>query len=176
MVAGSTHLGSPVLALRGLALDCQPYCRRNGQWIGGLHKAAEEQAEVHGGLSQREVASGTIRLARTYLALVANVEPSSESARTERGENVTFLILSALLYFLPTIIGRHKADAQGIFLVNLLFGWTVIGWFAALIWACAAERYAPVRFVPVSSGRFCCQCGSVGPAGAHFCWACGRTV
>lgn len=87
-----------------------------------------------------------------------------------------FLFFSALLYFLPTIIGRHKADFMGIFIVNLLFGWTVIGWFIALIWACAAESRVPVRFVPVSSGRFCCQCCSLSPAGAHFCGACGRTV
>ena len=44
-----------------------------------------------------------------------------------------FLIFSILLYFLPALIGRHKADAIGIFLVNLLFGWTVIGWIIALI-------------------------------------------
>jgi hypothetical protein len=93
-----------------------------------------------------------------------------------KGENMTFLILSALLYFLPTIIGRHKADVMGIFLVNFLLGWTVIGWFIALIWACSAERYVPVRVVPVSGGRFCSQCGAFSPSGAHFCGMCGRTV
>jgi len=89
-----------------------------------------------------------------------------------------FLIFSILLYFLPALIGRHKADAMGIFIVNLLFGWTVIGWIIALIWACAAERYVavPVRAGPVSSGRFCCQCGGLSPYGAHFCAACGRAV
>ena len=89
-----------------------------------------------------------------------------------------FLFFSILLYFLPTIIGRHKADATGIFLVNLLFGWTVIGWFIALIWACAAERhvYVPAYAVPASRGRFCSQCGTLSPYGAHFCAACGRTV
>jgi hypothetical protein len=89
---------------------------------------------------------------------------------------MTFLFLSAILYFLPTIIGRHKADVMGIFLVNFLFGWTVIGWFIALIWACSPERYAPVRFVPVSGGRFCSQCGALSPSGAHLCGMCGRTV
>jgi hypothetical protein len=89
---------------------------------------------------------------------------------------MTFLILSALLYFLPTIIGRHHADAFGIFIVNLLFGWTVIGWFIALIWACSGERYVPVRMVPVSAGRFCSQCGALSPSGARFCNMCGRTV
>jgi hypothetical protein len=87
-----------------------------------------------------------------------------------------FLFFSILLYFLPTIIGRNKTDAMGIFLVNLLFGWTVIGWVIALIWASAAERHVPVRFVRASSGRFCCQCGALSPYGAHYFGACGRTV
>jgi len=87
-----------------------------------------------------------------------------------------FRFFLLLLYFLPTIIGRYKANATGIFIVNLLFGWTVIGWLIALIWACAPERYVPVRVVPASSGRFCCQCGTLAPYGAHFCTACGRAV
>jgi hypothetical protein len=92
------------------------------------------------------------------------------------GENMTFLFLSAILYFLPTILARHKAAFLGIFLVNLLLGWTVIGWLVVLIWACSAERYVPARMVPVSAGRFCSQCGALSPYGAHFCSACGRTV
>jgi hypothetical protein len=87
-----------------------------------------------------------------------------------------FLFFWALLYFLPTIIARHKADFMGIFLLNLLLGWTGIGWIVALIWACASESHVPVRYVPIGSGRFCSQCGSLSPAGAHFCSACGRTV
>jgi len=89
-----------------------------------------------------------------------------------------FLLFLSLMYFLPTIIGREKSDAGFIFLVNLLLGWTVVGWIVAFIWACAADtRPVPVRFVPVaSSGRFCSQCGSLSVGGAHYCSACGRTV
>jgi len=87
-----------------------------------------------------------------------------------------FLVCSVLLYFLPAIIARDKPDATAIFLVNLLFGWTIIGWFIALIWASAGARYIPVPAVPVSSGRLCSQCGRPSPYGAHFCSACGRAV
>ncbi len=89
-----------------------------------------------------------------------------------------FLLFLGLMYFLPTIIGREKSDAGFIFLVNLLLGWTVLGWIVAFIWACAADtRPVPVRFVPVaSSGRFCSQCGSLSVGGAHYCSACGRVV
>jgi hypothetical protein len=89
---------------------------------------------------------------------------------------MTFLFLSAIFYFLPTILARHKADFMGIFLVNLLAGWTVIGWVVALIWACSAERYVPVRMFPATAGRFCSQCGALSPSRAHFCSMCGRTV
>ncbi|WP_080437028.1 superinfection immunity protein [Burkholderia ubonensis] len=40
-------------------------------------------------------------------------------------------------YLVPTFISvvrRHK-DENAIVAVNLLFGWTVIGWFVAFIWA-----------------------------------------
>ena len=87
-----------------------------------------------------------------------------------------FRFFLLLLYFLPTIIGRHRSDATKIFIVNLFFGWTFIGWVIALIWACASDRYVPVQTVPASSGRFCCQCGTLAPYGAHFCAACGRVV
>ena len=89
---------------------------------------------------------------------------------------MTFLFLSAIMYFLPTILARHKADFMGIFLLNLFLGWTVIGWFVALVWACSTERYIAVRMVPVSAGRFCSQCGALSPSGAHFCGTCGRSV
>jgi len=42
-----------------------------------------------------------------------------------------------VLYFLPSIfaLARSKRDALSIFVVNLLFGWTAIGWVIALVWA-----------------------------------------
>ena len=89
---------------------------------------------------------------------------------------MTFLLLATLLYFLPAILGRNKADFTGILLLNLLLGWTVVGWFVALIWACASDSVAPVRYVPVSSGRFCSSCGALGPTGARYCGSCGRAV
>ena len=46
-------------------------------------------------------------------------------------------IISLVLYFLPTIIAvvRHHRNLLAIVLVNIFLGWTVIGWFVALIWA-----------------------------------------
>jgi T4 superinfection immunity protein len=49
-----------------------------------------------------------------------------------------------VLYFLPSIIAliRSKRDTLAIFLLNLFLGWSVIGWFVALIWA--AKHDVPV--------------------------------
>jgi hypothetical protein len=47
------------------------------------------------------------------------------------------LAIALGLYFAPTLIAGHVKHRQitGIFLLNLLLGWTFIGWVAALIWA-----------------------------------------
>jgi hypothetical protein len=40
-------------------------------------------------------------------------------------------------YFFPWIVARLRNHPQSemICFVNLLFGWTVVGWFAALAWS-----------------------------------------
>jgi hypothetical protein len=48
-----------------------------------------------------------------------------------------FLLFLAVLYFLPALIAslRHSSSSGLIFLLNLLAGWTVVGWIVALVWA-----------------------------------------
>ncbi|MGC8460376.1 MAG: superinfection immunity protein [Candidatus Dormibacteria bacterium] len=45
-------------------------------------------------------------------------------------------ILGVVVYFLPTLIAvrRHRSCLL-VFLINLFFGWAVIGWIIALILA-----------------------------------------
>ena len=56
-----------------------------------------------------------------------------------RNEAVAFVtgLLSAAVYFVPTLIAkqRNTENLDAIFLIDLVFGWTVLGWIAALIWA-----------------------------------------
>ena len=91
-----------------------------------------------------------------------------------------FVIFIVLLYFMPTIVAMALLeDPLYIFLVNLFLGWTVIGWFAALVWAVAARkefRIRESRTVPASSGRFCSHCGAVALPGAAACPHCGGVV
>jgi len=91
-------------------------------------------------------------------------------------------LFCVLMYFLPSFIGHRKQAFAGIFLVNLLLGWTVIGWFAALIWACTAEDrpcyYAVAGPAPPPPGaaRFCSRCGAASVGVGAYCWNCGVRV
>jgi hypothetical protein len=55
---------------------------------------------------------------------------------------MTFIGTLFIMYWLPTIIAivRQAHSALGVFLVNFLFGWTVLGWILALIWSLAADN------------------------------------
>ena len=54
---------------------------------------------------------------------------------------------SMVMYFLPSIIAlaRSKRDLLAIFLLNLFLGWSIIGWFVALIWAAKQDVPLAVR-------------------------------
>lgn len=47
------------------------------------------------------------------------------------------LLIGAVAYLLPALIAsqRKHANSTPICLVNILFGWTLLGWVVALIWA-----------------------------------------
>ena len=56
---------------------------------------------------------------------------------TETGVIWVLLIIAALLYLIPTYCAASRGhnNTAPIFLTNLIFGWTGIGWIVALIWA-----------------------------------------
>lgn len=67
---------------------------------------------------------------------------------------ITLFVLVAL-YFLPTLLAAHRGHSvAGILLINLFFGWTVIGWLGMLLWALISHpRYviyaAPGSYPPM---------------------------
>ncbi|HEY0264973.1 MAG TPA: superinfection immunity protein [Granulicella sp.] len=56
------------------------------------------------------------------------------------------LAIVTLLYFLPTILAAHRGHrVTGILVLNVLVGWTCIGWIALLLWAVlSTPRYVVV--------------------------------
>ena len=51
-------------------------------------------------------------------------------------------ILILLVYFVPFLIANHRGHRNQvpIFFLNLLLGWTIVGWVGALIWASIANK------------------------------------
>jgi hypothetical protein len=52
-------------------------------------------------------------------------------------------VLGVLLYILPSLVAHKRKHSQltAIIVLNVLLGWTMLGWVIALVWACA-ERSA----------------------------------
>ena len=67
------------------------------------------------------------------------------------GMEIAFLVFSVIVYFAPTIlaIDKHHPSPVAVFIVNLLLGWTIIGWIVALMWATGAPTNVinPVKTV-----------------------------
>ena len=63
------------------------------------------------------------------------------------------LMLLAGLYFLPTIIAgcMKKRNTVAIGVLNV-FGFTVIAWVVAMVWACLAEE--AVEYIEVENGKY----------------------
>ena len=61
--------------------------------------------------------------------------------------SIAFLVVlvafcaAVVVYFLPFVVGdaRHVPHLGSIFVVNLLLGWTLIGWVAAMAMACRSK-------------------------------------
>ena len=49
------------------------------------------------------------------------------------------IIIALLIYFFPTMVAGRHHNSGAIFVLNLLLGWTFVGWVVALVWACTAS-------------------------------------
>ena len=56
-----------------------------------------------------------------------------------------YILIIAVVYFLPTFFAliRLHRKSFGIFIFNLLAGWTVLGWLAILGYALLSENRKP---------------------------------
>lgn len=94
-----------------------------------------------------------------------------------------FIVFGIAFYFLPSIVGRNKSNSGAIFVLNLLLGWTLVGWVVALVWALTVETQSPntpvyVQSTPIASAlpipaAYCAKCGNGLIAGSRFCSQCG---
>lgn len=75
-------------------------------------------------------------------------------------EGLIVVALVVTFYFIPTVIAWQKDHDSliTIFFVNLLFGWTILGWLAAVIWA--AMQSKPVVIYKTASNEKSAERGS----------------
>jgi len=99
-------------------------------------------------------------------------------------EVFALVVIVLVAYVLPAIIARSRDhhNSGAILALNLLLGWTLVGWVAAFVWACTnihrpAASTDDARFE--SNGeRYCTNCGTlvVKHAGAKYCGRCGTAI
>lgn len=52
----------------------------------------------------------------------------------------TVIGVALVLYFIPTLItSTNHRNSGSIFIMNLLLGWTIVGWFRAFVWALSKD-------------------------------------
>jgi hypothetical protein len=69
-------------------------------------------------------------------------DQSSTGAADTPSDSGGILAMLVLLYFLPSIIAFHgmHRKRRAITRLNMLLGWTVLGWFVAFLWALTAVQ------------------------------------
>jgi hypothetical protein len=90
-------------------------------------------------------------------------------------------IILLVIYFIPSMVGEKKRNAGAIIALNLLLGWTVLGWIIALVWALTKDPpgtvvdgkitmpcpYCKTNLEWISLGQkqiTCSKCGQTFPA------------
>jgi Superinfection immunity protein len=89
------------------------------------------------------------------------VKPQGLPQRAGNG-GMYFVVLAIALYFLPSFAAWRKRNWGAICLLNLLLGWTLIGWIVALAWGWAMEAARP-KSIQAASGispEFCVHSGN----------------
>lgn len=99
----------------------------------------------------------------------------------EPGAAFILLILAAAVYFLPWLVAWSKRhpNTGAIFALNLLLGWTLLGWIIALVWAFARSPAADaIRRERGGRGatKKCPWCAELVQAEALVCKHCGRDI
>lgn len=104
----------------------------------GPESQAKTDAINTGTLAEKEGQSNIDEIVERYKQRNSDIMNDRSDFRT-----VIYYFLAFCFYFVPTYIAKNKRNFRAIFALNLLLGWTVIGWVAALVWALMQEEAPP---------------------------------
>ncbi len=92
----------------------------------------------------------SILLALLPLVSVAQDYTQDATESSSSGDALTgglAICVGLFFYFIPALVGRNHRQASSITLLNLLLGWTLVGWIVALVWAASKSTPPPVPVV-----------------------------
>lgn len=70
----------------------------------------------------------------------------------DQSVGIVAVAMIIFFFFLPTVVAmaRRHRSAGAVFALNLLLGWTFIGWVVALIWALTSQRPVYLQVAPAA--------------------------
>ncbi len=103
-------------------------------------------------------------------------DTTARQTSMREGDWVPLLFVSVFVYFIPMFVTmyRNHPSRSAIVALNLLLGWTVLGWVIALVWALTGRR-AELE-ARAGDRRPCPHCAEPILAEAQVCRFCGRDV
>ena len=81
---------------------------------------------------------------KSFIAL-ALVTALATPAMASYGDAISLygeFVCLVCLYILPGLVASMREHRQmlAIWMLNILLGWTLLGWVAAMVWACTTSR------------------------------------
>jgi len=91
------------------------------------------------------------------------------------GVLIVVVLILAILYFIPTIVATNRkvTNTGSVFVINLLLGWSLIGWVVALAMAVKSKTPQVVVVTSPNALPACAKCGVGLTPGQQFCPSCG---
>lgn len=65
---------------------------------------------------------------------------------------IFLLVIVAVIHFIPSIVAykRRHRNILPIIIINIFFGWTLIGWVIALVWSLTDNTHANNGYITVT--------------------------
>ena len=97
----------------------------------------------------RDIGRARLFLASIIIGVTAYFAALVVAAGVVSGDTIEQILTSTAvliaimgIYLGPSLLacGRRHRRAVAIFMLDLTWGWTLVGWVAALVWACSSNR------------------------------------